>query len=148
MAEDSFKGLVVGSIMALLFVFAIFTFFTAIGSNYGKDTTSLTNDYYDFSEINQSLGNIQGDAENLRTIASQGSGSGGAFSLVEGFFDGVGAFFSIGFSMFGFIVNLFDFIIVGTLNIIFANAVITGTIIAIVIIVALFGIFRFLKQGS
>lgn len=148
MAEDNFKGLVVGSIMALLFVFTIFSFFISTGSNYGKDTNELTGDYYDFSGINNSLSNVQSEAETLRTIASQGSGSGGLFGLVEGFFDGVGAFFSIAFSMFGFIINLFDFIVVGTMNIIFANAVITGTVIAIVIIITLFGIFRFLKQGS
>jgi len=148
MAEDSFKNIVVGSIMALLFVFSIFSFFIATGDNYGKDTSELTGDYYDFSNINNSLTNIQSEAETLREIASQGEGSGGIFSLAEGFFDGAGAFFSIFFSMFGFIVNLFDFIIVGTINIIFANAVITGTVIAIVIIVVLFGIFRALKQGS
>lgn len=144
MAEDSFKGMVVGSIMALLFVFAIFSFFITTGNSYGKDTGELTNEYYDFSAINNSLSNVQSEAETLRTIASEG----GSVGFIEGFFDGVGAFFSIAFSMFGFIVNLFDFILVGTLNIIFANAVITGTVIAIVIIVTLFGIFRFLKQGS
>lgn len=148
MAEDSFKGMVIGSIMALLFVFLMFSFFISVGGEYGKDTTSLTNDYYDFSGINQSLSNVQADAENLREIASQGSGSGGTFSLVEGFFDGVGAFFSIAFSMFDFVINLVDFIVVGTINIIFANPVLTGTILAIIIIAVLFGIFRFLKQGS
>lgn len=146
MAEDSFRGLVIGSITALLFVFAIFSFFISVGNEYGKDTTELTNDYYDFSGINESLSNIQNEAETLRNISSQSTG--GTFSFVEGFLDGVGAFFSVGFSMFGFIVNLFDFLIVGTFNIIFANPVITGSVIAIVIILALFGIFRFLKQGS
>lgn len=148
MAQDNLKELVIGSIMALLFVFSIFSFFITTGNSYGKDTNELTEGYYDFSGINNSLGNIQTEAETLRTIASEGSGTGGLFSLVEGFFDGVGAFFSIAFSMFGFIINLFDFVIVGTMNIIFANAVITGTVIAIVIIITLFGIFRFLKQGD
>lgn len=148
MGEDSFKGIVIGSIMALLFVFSIFSFFISTGNNYDKDTSELTGDYYDFSGINNSLANIQTEAETLREIASEGSGSGGLFSLAEGFLDGTGAFFSIFFSMFGFIVNLFDFILVGTINIIFANPVITGTTIAIVIIGVLFGIYRALKQGS
>jgi hypothetical protein len=148
MAQDNFKGLVIGSIMALLFVFAIFSFFISVGNEYGADTSELTTKYYDFSGINNSLSNVQEEAETLRTIASTGGNSGGLFSLAEGFFDGVGAFFSIAFSMFDFIINLFDFIIVGTMNIIFANPVITGTVIAIVIIVTLFGIFRFLKQGD
>lgn len=144
MAQDNFKNIVIGSIMAMLFVFCIFSFFIAVGNDYGADTSELTNGYYDFSAINNSLSNVQAEAETLRSVANQGSNVG----FIEGFFDGVGSFFSIAFSMFGFIVNLFDFIVVGTLNIIFANAVITGTIIAIIIIVTLFGIFRFLKQGD
>lgn len=147
MAQDNFRGLVIGSILGLFFVFAILSFYIGVGNEYGKDTTALTNDYYDFSGINNSLSNVQTEAETLRTIANQGGG-GGAFSLVEGFFDGVGAFFSISFSMFGFVVNLADFIVVGTLDIIFANPVITGTVIGILIILVLFGIFRFLKQGD
>lgn len=147
MAEDSLRNIVLGSIVAMLFVFTIFSFYTSIGSNYGKDTTDLTTEYYDFGEINQSLANTQAEAERLRSIASEGSGT-GAFSLVEGFFDGVGAFFGVAFSMFGFVIDLFDLILVGTLNIIFANPIITGTSIAIAILLIIFGIFRFLKQGS
>jgi hypothetical protein len=146
--EDSFRNLVIGSIMAMLFVFAMFSFFISVGNEYGKDTTELTGDYYDFSDINQSLSETQAEAERLREIVSSSSGSGGVLSYVERFFDGVGAFFGVSFSMFGFIIDLFDLIILGTMNIIFANAIITGTIIAIVILLALFGIFRFLKQGS
>lgn len=145
--EDSFRNLIIGSILGLLFVFSLFTFVFSTSSDYGKDTTSITEDYYDISGINESLTNVQGDAETFRDIASQG-GNDGTFSLVEGFFDGVGAFFGLAFNMFDFVVNLFEFILVGTLNLIFANPLITGVAIAVVIIFALFGLFRFLKQGS
>lgn len=148
MGEDSFKGLVIGSITALLFVFLIFTFFIGVGDKYGKDTSALSNNYYDLSEINQSLSNVQSEAEIMRNVASSSGRSNGAFGLVEGFFDGVGAFFGLFFSMFGFIVNLFDLIVINTLNIIFANAILTGTIVAIIIIGGLFGLYRALKQGS
>lgn len=148
MAEDNFRNLVLGSITAMLFVAMMFTFFISMGAEYGKDTSSLTNEYYDFSEINQSLSNVQTQAEIIREVASSGGQSNGLFALVSGFFDGVGAFFSLFFGMFGFVVNLFDFIIVGTLTIIFNNPLLTGTVIAIVIIGGVFGIYRALKQGS
>lgn len=148
MAEDSLRNIVLGSIVAMLFVFAIFSFYTSVGSQYGKDTTALTSDYYDFGEINESLSNTQAEAENLREIASSGSQGGGLLSFVSGFFDGVGAFFGVAFSMFGFVIDLFDLVIVGTMNIIFASPIITGTTVAIVILLIIFGIFRFLKQGS
>lgn len=146
MAEDSFKGLVVGSIMALFFVFAILSFAVSTSNSYGKEDP--LDEYYDLSGITENLENIQTQSETLRSVASSGGQSQGVFTLVSGFFDGVGAFFSIGFSMFGFIVNLFDFIIIGTLNIIFANPVFTSVVVGLIIIGALFGIFRFLKQGS
>lgn len=148
MGEDSFKTLVIGSIFALLFVATMFLFVNSMGGHYGKDVTSLNTEYYNFSAINSSLDGVKTEAQRLRSIASSNSGNDGVFSLVEGFFDGVGAFFSIGFSMFGFIINLFDFVLVGTLDIIFANPLITGVIVGVVILTALFGIFRFLKQGS
>lgn len=148
MAEDNFRNLVLGSITAMLFVALMLSFFVIMGNEYDKDTSSLSNDYYDFGEINQSLSNVQDQAEIIRDVASNSGGNGGAFALVQGFFDGVGAFFGLFFGMFGFIVNLFDFVVVGTLNIIFANALVTGTVIAIVIIAGVFGIYRALKQGS
>lgn len=119
-----------------------------MGTEYEKDTTELTSDYYDFSAINRTLSNVQSDAEDFRTAASNPQGNNGVFSLVVSVFNGVGAFFSIGFSMFGFIVAAFDFIIVGTLAIIFANPILTGSVSAILIILALFGLFRWLKIGS
>lgn len=148
MAEDSFRNLVIGSILTLLFVFCIFSFFIATGNEYGADTSELTNGYYDFSAINNSLSEAQASAEEFRQATSQTTESNSIFGQGVGFFNGVGAFFSVVFKMFGFIVNLFDFIIVGTINIIFANPIITSTVIAIAIILALFGIFRFLKIGS
>lgn len=148
MGEDNFRNLVLGSITALLFVMLMFSFFIIMGNEYGKDTSSLTNDYYDFNAINQSLSDVQSQAEIIREVASNGGQSNGLFSLVSGFFDGVGAFFSLFFGMFGFVVNMFDFIVVGTLTIIFNNPLLTGTIIALVIIAGVFGIYRALKQGS
>lgn len=147
MAEDSFRNLVLGSITAMLFVFAILSFYMTVGAGYGKDINSLTTESYDFSAINESLGETATEAKELKRVASSGSGN-GAFSLVEGFFDGVGAFFGIAFSMLGFIWNLFDLIIVGTLDLLFSNEIITGTVVALLILAGLFGLFRFLKQGS
>lgn len=147
-AEDSFRNLVLGSVLVLLFVFCIFSFFIATGNEYGADTSQLTNGYYDFSAINQTLSETQAQAEEFRTATSQTTESNSIFGQGIGFFNGVGAFFSVIFKMFGFIVNLFDLILVGTFNIIFGSAVITSTIIAIVILLALFAIFRFLKIGS
>jgi hypothetical protein len=148
MAQDSLRNIVLGSVVAMLFVFSVFSFYISIGAEYDKDTSDLTNNYYDFSEINESLSNTQEEAERLREIASEGSDSGGLLSFVSGFFDGVGAFFGVAFSMFVFIIDLFDLILVGTMSIIFANPIITGTAIAIVILLVLFAIFRFLKQGD
>lgn len=143
-----FNKTVIGSILGLLFIFCMLTFFIALANEYDKDPASLSNEYYDFGAINESLANVQAEAEDFRTSASKGSESSGVFGLVTGFFNGVGAFFGIAFSMFGFISDLFSLGVVGTLNIIFANPIITGTLIGIVIIVVLFAIFRFLKAGA
>lgn len=143
MAEEMFKKIVFGALAIMPFVFLMlgFTFMFALENN--KDIGDFGEEY-NYVALNESLGNLQEQAEDFRQIFSQEDDN----NFVSNFLVGAGAFFGIAFSMFGFIIDATDIVLIKSLDLIFANPLISGVIIAMIIILALFGIYRLLKIGD
>lgn len=137
MSEETFKNILVGSAIILLFTSLGLTFLIGMGNENNIDSSYLESDVFQMDEINDSLTDLQGNAENWR----------------EQFSDADPTFFltiwKVVFNMFSFTKDVFDLIFVGFFhNILGIPSIVMGITLGVFIIVMLFALWRWWNSGN
>ena len=137
--------MIVTSIVVMLFAVLLLAFIFTMANDYGVDTTELQEQGLNYQALNQSLYDTQQDVEEFQQVFQRGN----IFSVVAGIV--VEGIFDIGNDMFRMVFGnggLFEIIFIDSARILGIPSIVVGTIIAILILVAIFGLWRLLKQGD
>ena len=150
-AQGEFKKLLFTSIMTVLFAFVVLFFFYGFASENNIDTSTIDEEgAFKFSEINQSLVNVQEKAEDMKEVFSSSDEE--EVGFLEGVFATGTVFFTLPLEMIKFVIDLFDLIIIDGFNYIFQSSalgyIILSVIISLIIFGIIFAIIRLVKQGE
>jgi hypothetical protein len=145
MGEGGFKGLIVGSIVIVLFAFLLLSFTFDLSNDYGVDTTDLEEGGLDFTALNSSLNTVNEDVQD-RVEAFQKDN---IFSIVAGIV--VTGTWTMGKGLFTLVLGkggLFDVVFIQTFRILGVPPIVTGIILTIIIMGGILALWRLLKVGD
>lgn len=142
MAEDTFKGLIIGFIILTLFMFLMLTFTADVASNYSKDTTELEEGAFSLSDYQTFLSEVDSDAETFRERFTKGN----IFSIIAGVV--VEGIFGIAADMVTLAITPFTLLAQVMNNVIGIPTIVTSVVLGVIIITIIFGIWRLIRIGD
>lgn len=142
MPEDTFKGTLFAFILISLFGMLIVTAVISVGGNYGKDTSEIVGGSMALDKFNESISNVQDDAQGMQErFAKQSIWSAIAGVVVEGIFGIAKDMIVIILSPFAIITNIL-------IDVLHIPAYVTYVMLALLIFGIIFSIWRLLKIGD
>lgn len=141
MGNDTLKKTTIAIMMITLFSVIILTFVIGVGNQYGKDTSELTGDKFNVTGLNSSVNNLQSTAEEWKDSFTEGN----IFKVIGLTVMGI---FSTAVNIFEFIITPFTLLLQITNNVLKIPTVVTGVVIAIFIVIIIFGIWSVWKKGD
>lgn len=142
MAEDSFKSILFGFIMATLFATLIITAVNHEGALYGKDTTIVTGGSLNVQNFSANINTVSTNAETLRERFEKQNIFVALGDLV------ISGVFDIAIDMIQMIITPFTLISNILTNVFQIPSFVTKTILGLLILSMLFGIWRLIKVGD
>jgi len=140
--EDNFKGILFAFILITLFGYLIIYSVNSIGSDYGMDTTQVTGGSLNENNFYGNVSGISVASQNFMDRFSKGN----VWSAIAGVVvDGI---FGIAKDMFKLILSPFVLISNIATNLFGVPPIVTSTILGLLILSIIFGIWRLLKIGD
>lgn len=142
MPQDTFKKIVINTLLILLFISLMFGFAIKSGEEYGKDISDLNDDRINLTGVNNTLRGIESTANSWK----DGFTSGGGILKTAGIV--VVGFFEIALTMWEVVTSPINLLIQIMNNVLLFPPLVTGVIVFIVIVTMMLGIWRLIKQGD
>lgn len=139
---DVLKNILIGTIVACLFVFLIVGFAINIGGDYGKDVDDLTDNKINFTGIEEKLNSAKAQSDDWREDFEKQK----VMSLVAGLV--FGGIFKIAITMWGFITTPFTLLADVLTNVLHVPEIVVSVLVFAFVVTIMFGIWRLLKQGD
>jgi hypothetical protein len=142
MAEDSFKNYLFAFILISVFGMLILTAVISVGSDYGMDTSEVFAGSLSVNKFNESITNVESNAKSLKeSFDKQSIWSALAGIVVDGIF-------GIAKDMFTMILLPYDIILDLMIDIFGVPVWVTSVLLGLLILGAIFGVWRLLKIGD
>lgn len=141
-AEGDFKNMLFGFILIALFGMLILTAVVQVSNNYNKDATTVVGGSLSINKFNNSIKDVEKDAEALNERFQKGS----IWSAVAGVV--VEGIFGVAKDMITMILLPFDILADIMSDVLGVPTFVTAIILALVIFAGIFGIWRLLKIGE
>jgi len=138
---DSFKNLLFGFILTSLFAVLIISGVVYEGQLYGKDTGVITSGL-SYLELNQSISTVESTSQNVMTAFEKQS----IWSTIAGIV--VTGIFDITKSLLLMITLPFTIFSGIMVNVLHIPKIVSSVILGLILLSAIFGIWRLLKQGD
>jgi hypothetical protein len=142
MAEDNFKGILFGFILVTLFATLMITAVNYEGALYGKDTTMVTGGSLNVGNFSNEINTVSTNAETLRERFEKQNIFVALGDLV------ISGVFDIAVDMIQMIITPFTLISNILTNVFQIPSFVTNTILGLLILSMLFGIWRLIKVGD
>lgn len=143
MGESSFKNIFMASVVIGLFAFLVIFFAYSQAQTYGKDTTSYDQNSINFTRLNNTLSNAQGEAEGWRETFENSN------PLVFALQVTTAGIWGVGKTMFSFVIDLYNLIFIQIFNnVLHVPPIVSGVFIVLILVGAIFGLWRLLKIGD
>lgn len=139
MAENEFKGLVVGLVLFVVFTWLILTVAVDFGSEYGRDAQEIGDGSFNVAEFQSTAEAVEGDAQSYRARFEGGD--------VDDIDDASGIF-SIATDLINMITAPFKLISQIIVNIFHVPALFVNVVLGLLAIALIFAIWRLLRAGS
>jgi len=136
------KEITILSITLGILVVCIIMFIGGFASHYGVENSSMISEQMNWEGIEERLNTTQQDAKDIENIVSSGS----VFTTIVGLaFVGIWKIIKI---VFNSILAMFEIIVISARDILHIPSIVTGGIMAIIIITLAFLAYKTLKTGE
>jgi len=138
--EKTLKDYIVAILLASLFIVSVYKFAVGIGDNYEQDLTVDSNQL-DLTKIEQEINQSKKLAEDWQTSFSTDN------SFVDNGIIVLKSFVGVVNSVMSAIGIFFNLFLQGLGNVLGLNIMVTGTILAVLILGVIFAAYKVIKQG-
>ena len=139
-----FKTLLFGFILVALFGMLILTAVVQTGNDYGMDTSQVVGGSLALDNFNKSINNIQSDSEALKSQFDQQS----IWNSIAGIVINLGGIVGIAKDMFSMVLLPFNIVADILNNMLAVPVFVTAVLLGLLILTAIFGIWRMIKLGD